>query len=43
VQKGTVKSPELEAALVDVYLGQKPPSRSMQHDFLNTVSCLMKE
>lgn len=43
LQKGTVKSPDLAAALVEVYLGSNPPSKDMQTDFLSTVSSLISK
>ena len=41
MQKGSVNSPDLAAALVDVYLGSEPPSKDMKAGFLETAAALV--
>eukprot|EP00892_Ulva_mutabilis_P004236 jgi/Ulvmu1/2184/UM013_0029.1 len=35
---GSVRSPAISAALVDIYLGSEPPSAAMKADFLDTAA-----
>lgn len=42
-KKGTVKSEPLSKALVDVYLGNEPPSPALKSDFLATAAALLEK
>ena len=38
LQVGSMRSPAISGALVDIYLGSNPPSAAMKADFLDTAA-----